>query len=353
MANKDEKRKVYSGIKITLNSFISLCVAFVVMLIGIFVIDKYNATFRNSIEYWAQKVFMGVSTFLLMLSMSNITEESRKKHDKDFIDRVHALDEQYVELMSKNRTVELETFIEQINRRNKYSAYVLAIKRKLNHTRVKNVKRVRKLERLLLLTPQEVWDSPVRVKYHKVTFNQMVAGESDVASKDDEYDLLVHKGRYTARKLGIKALTIIACSAVAVDFAFHFAGFTKDMILPLIFKCVSLLIAIYSGVSFGYTIMERRRATVKKKLRIFSQFNERINLTDVSDEERFEIKIPQDIIVEKVRARVEKEDAEERLRAESAHEKDTEIFCEESSNLPTAIPDSDNSHMMTRFLAVK
>lgn len=106
-------------------------------------------------------------------------------------------------------------------------------------------------------------------------------------------------------------------------------------------------LAIYSGVSFGYTLMERRRATVKKKLRIFSQFNERINLTDVSDEERFEIKIPQDIIVEKVRARVEKEDAEERLRAESTLQKHTEIFCEESSNLPTVIPDSDNSHMMT------
>ena len=135
MAN-DEKRKVYSGIKITLNSFISLGVALVVMLIGIFVIDKYNATFRNSLEYWMQKVFMGVSTFLLMLSMSNITEESRKKHDKDFVDRVHALDEQYVELMSKNRTVELETFIEQINKRNKYTAYVGLVKRKLNRFEV-------------------------------------------------------------------------------------------------------------------------------------------------------------------------------------------------------------------------
>ena len=303
----DEKRKVYSGIKITLNSFISLGVALVVMLIGIFVIDKYNATFRNSLEYWAQKVFMGVSTFLLMLSMSNITEESRKKHDKDFIDRVHALDEQYVELMSKNRTVELETFIEQINKRNKYNAYVTVIKRKLNHTRVKHQKRIRKLERMLLLSPQEVWDSPIRVKYHKVTFNQLVAGESDVASKDDEYDLLVHKGRYTARKLGFKALSIIAFSAVAFDFAFSFQGFTKEMIVPLVFKLVSLLIAVYSGVSFGYSMMERRRATVKKKLRIFSQFNERVNLTSVSEDRRFEIDIPQDIIVEKVRAKVQQE----------------------------------------------
>lgn len=345
MAN-DEKRKVYSGIKITLNSFISLGVALVVMLIGIFVIDKYNATFRNSLEYWMQKVFMGVSTFLLMLSMSNITEESRKKHDKDFVDRVHALDEQYVELMSKNRTVELETFIEQINKRNKYTAYVALVKRKLNHTRAKNQKRIRKLERMLLLTPQEVWDSPIRVKYHKVTFNQLVAGESDVASKDDEYDLLVHKGKYTARKLGVKAVTIITFSAVAVDFAFHFAGFTKDMILPLVFKSVSLLIAVYSGVSFGYTIMERRRATVKKKLRIFSQFNERVNLTDVSEAKRFEIEIPQDIIVEKIRARVAKEEAEESAGA-------TQIAEPPAPNVPTVVYNTEDSQIMARFMAVK
>ena len=345
MAN-DEKRKVYSGIKITLNSFISLGVALVVMLIGIFVIDKYNATLRNSLEYWMQKVFMGVSTFLLMLSMSNITEESRKKHDKDFIDRVHALDEQYVELMSKNRTVELETFIEQINKRNKYNAYVTAIKQKLNHTRAKHQKRIRKLERMLLLSPQEVWDSPIRVKYHKVTFNQLVAGESDVASKDDEYDLLVHKGRYTARKLGFKALSIIAFSAIAFDFAFSFQGFTKEMILPLVFKLVSLLIAVYSGVSFGYTIMERRRATVKKKLRIFSQFNERVNLTDVSESKRFEIEIPQDIIVEKIRARVAKEDAEESAGA-------TQIAEPPVPNVPTVVYNTEDSQIMARFMAVK
>lgn len=344
--SNDEKRKVYSGIKITLNSFISLGVALVVMLIGIFVIDKYNATFRNSLEYWMQKVFMGVSTFLLMLSMSNITEESRKKHDKDFVDRVHALDEQYVELMSKNRTVELETFIEQINKRNKYTAYVALVKRKLNHTRAKNQKRIRKLERMLLLTPQEVWDSPIRVNYHKVTFNQLVAGESDVASKDDEYDLLVHKGKYTARKLGVKAVTIIAFSAVAVDFAFHFAGFTKDMILPLVFKSVSLLIAVYSGVSFGYTIMERRRATVKKKLRIFSQFNERVNLTDVSESKRFEIEIPQDIIVEKIRARVAKEEAEQSAGA-------TQIAEPPAPNVPTVVYNTEDSQIMARFMAVK
>lgn len=303
MSDNEQRRKVYSGVKITLNSFISLGVVLVVFLIGIFVVDSFDAAPKGDLEWWMSKVFMGASTFLLMISMSNITEESRKKRDKDFVDRVTSLDEHYKVIMQNHETVELETFIEQINRANKYKAHIESVKRKLNNTSPKNEKKIRKLEARLLLSPQEVWAGVMRVKYHKVTFNQLVAGETDVASKDDEYDLQVNKGKYTLRKLGIKALTIVACGAVVVDFSFHFAGFTKEMIMPLVFKLVSMLIAVYSGVSFGYTMMERRRSVMKNKLRIFSQFRARIDEGMVVGDDRFKVDIPLDATVEKVRAR--------------------------------------------------
>lgn len=310
-----EPRKVYSNVKITINSMISALVVFVVLLIGIFVIDTFNAEARDDLGYWMSKIFMGASTFLLMLSVSNITEESRKKRDKDFIDRVTALDGHYKTMMERHETVELETFIENINRANKYKAFIEATKRKLNRTRRKDEKRIEAREKRLLMTPQEVWDDVRRVRYHKVTFNQLVAGETDVATKDDEYDLQVNKGKYTLKKLGVKAITIIACSAVVVDFAFHFNGFTKDMIMPLIFKIVSMLIAVYSGVSFGYSMMDRRRSTVKKKLRIFSQFRARVDEPNgkVGDA-RFDVSIPKDVVVEKVRARVEAREAERKAQ---------------------------------------
>ena len=92
--------------------------------------------------------------------------------------------------------------------------------------------------------------------------------------------------------------------------------------------------------------MERRRATVKKKLRIFSQFNERVNLTDVSESKRFEIEIPQDIIVEKIRARVAKEEAEESAGA-------TQIAEPPVPNVPTVVYNTEDSQIMARFMAVK
>ena len=350
----EDKRKVYSGVKITLNSFISLCVAAVVLLVGIFVLDSFNAAPRDDVSYWVSKALLGVSTFLIMLSMSNITEESRKKHDKDFIDRVSALDTHYKTMMERHETVELETYIEQINRANKYKAFIEATKRKLNRTRKGNEKRIKALEKRLLLSPQEVWDDVRKVKYHKVTFNQMVAGETDVASKDDEYDLQVNKGKYTLKKLGVKAVTIIACSAVVVDFAFHFNGFTKDMIMLLIFKIVSMLIAVYSGVSFGYSMMERRRSTVKKKLRIFSQFRARIDEPNgkVGDE-RFVVNIPTDVVVEKVREKVaqEKRAAEERLRREQEKTKEVPTVVVEQATPPTE--EQELTPLLARFMAVK
>lgn len=302
--NNEQRRKVYSGVKITLNSFISLGVVLVMVLIGIFVIDKFSATPQSSLEYWMNKIFVGASTFLLMFSMSNITEESRKKRDKDFVERVNALDVHYKTLMENHETVELETFIEQINRANKYKAFIERIKRKLNRTPPKKIDKIAKLEKQLLMTPQDVWDDVRKVKYHKVTFNQLVSSETDVSVNDDEYDLQVNKGKYTLKKLGVKALTIVALSAVVIDFSFHFAGFTKDMIMPLVFKVVSMFIAVYSGVSFGYTMMERRRSTVKKKLRIFSQFRARIDDNPGRiDDDRFNVIVPQDVVVEKIRAR--------------------------------------------------
>lgn len=304
MSDNEQRRKVYSGVKITLNSFISLGVVLVVFLIGIFVIDSFQATPQDSLEYWMSKIFMGIATFLLMISMSNITEESRKKRDKDFTQRVEALDLHYKTLMENHEVSELETFIEQINRANKYKAHIESVKRKLNRTPRKREKRVRELENSLLLTPQEVWDGVRRVHYNKVTFNQLIAGESDVASKDDEYDLQVHKGRYMLQKLGVKILAIIAFSAIVIDFSFHFNGFTKEDIMPLIFKIVSMLIAVYSGVSFGYTMIERRRLTIKKKLRVFSEFRARVDDNPGrTDDDRFTVKIPADIAVEKLRAK--------------------------------------------------
>lgn len=149
-------------------------------------------------------------------------------------------------------------------------------------------------------------------------------------------------------------MTIVACSAVVVDFAFHFNGFTKDMIMPLIFKIVSMLIAVYSGVSFGYSMMERRRSTVKKKLRIFSQFRARIDEPNgkVGDE-RFVVNIPTDVVVEKVREKVaqEKRAAEERLRREQEKTKEVPTVVVEQATPPTE--EQELTPLLARFMAVK
>nr|DAQ94988.1 MAG TPA: hypothetical protein [Caudoviricetes sp.] len=126
------------------------------------------------------------------------------------------------------------------------------------------------------------------------------------------------------------------------------------MIMPLIFKIVSMLIAVYSGVSFGYSMMERRRSTVKKKLRIFSQFRARIDEPNgkVGDE-RFVVNIPTDVVVEKVREKVaqEKRAAEERLRREQEKTKEVPTVVVEQATPPTE--EQELTPLLARFMAVK
>lgn len=110
----------------------------------------------------------------------------------------------------------------------------------------------------------------------------------------------------------------------------------------------------YSGVSFGYSMMERRRSTVKKKLRIFSQFRARIDEPNgkVGDE-RFVVNIPTDVVVEKVREKVaqEKRAAEERLRREQEKTKEVPTVVVEQATPPTE--EQELTPLLARFMAVK
>ncbi len=300
-----DRKKTNSALKISLNSIISVIVMTGTMLIGIFVLDKIQAIPQNSLEYWASKIINAIATFALSMSVANIVEEALKKKDKDYNDRADAIADHYKDVMAGHETDEIELYIENINRANKYKAFVEHYKRKLNKVKPNNQAKRELVENRLLMTPQEVWDDIANVRYNKVTWAQLIAGEYDVNSKDDEYDLQVHKGRQAVSKLFVKLIMLVAFGAVTADFAFHFVEFDKTMIMPLVIKAVTLLMAVYSGVSFGYSMIDKRKQTMKKKLRIFSQFRQRIERKDVQGDKCFVVEIPTDVVVEKIRKKYE------------------------------------------------
>lgn len=295
--------KININIKLTMSTLLSIIIGIAFMLIGIFVIDEFSISgANNQTDYWVSKIINAAATFMIMISVSNVCEESRKKRDKNYEERVKAVNENYRTIMENGESAQLEQFIQNINRANKYEAYIKAQRRKYNRTRSQKAKK--KIENNLLSTPDEVWSDVKYVRYHKVTYNLLVAGDYDINSNQDGYEMQVNKVGLAFKKLLFKMLMIIAFGWFVLDIGYSFAEFTTEMILPLVIKIIMILISAYSGISFGYTVMDRRKNVLKNKLRIFSQFRTRIEDKTVSEDRRFAVEIEKDAFVEKLRAAV-------------------------------------------------
>lgn len=297
MMPDDGKRLTKSNIKTVTSAVLAATVMTVFLLVGIFVIDKFTVSAQTSAEYWTEKGLAGLATFLIMLSVANVCEEQGKKRDKDYTARMTSIDEHYRMILQNGEVDDLERYITNINRANKYRAYVLHVKKRIKRAR-KESKR-KELEDRLLLSPDEVWADVERVRFDRVTYSLLFSDAAGMQDKDDDYDLVFHRGQMVLRKFLTKALMVVAFGAVATDIAFSLSGF--DVVQFLLKLCV-MFMAVYSGVLYGMGMVERGNVILKRKTRILSQFRKREDSMDVSDAERFAVEVLKDPYIEKLKA---------------------------------------------------
>lgn len=300
--NNMERRHTISSIRSGINIAIVICVAIAFLFVGIFVLDDFNTEIQNATSFWIQKVLSGVGSLLILFACANITEEALKRKNKSFAQRLESLDVHYVTIMQQGETSALETYLTNKNRRSKYRAYLVRYKRLIRFAKSDKLKAY--LEKQLLLTPDEVWDLVLpKIRYYKLTFDKLVSGAYNVSQNDDSNDLNIHRTKYMLQKTLWKIVCIIGFGCYVPDLAYHFTEFNTAMILPLIFKIVVVLWAIYSGISFGYMMMDRVLVVLKRKLVIFSEFRNRTDNDNITDDTRYTVEIEQDMFVEKLRAK--------------------------------------------------
>lgn len=277
--NNEETRIVSSNIKISINVIIAMIVTVAFLLFQFFVLDDVMAKARD-LTYWVGKIISGLATFMIMLSLANTTEESRKKKDKEFNNKLDSLDSHYSQVFEHGEIDNLETFVFNMNVATKYNVFIAKIKskiklvQKLVRNEEQKKKLINELEKKLLKTPEEIWEDE-KVKYNKVTVDLLFSGIYDIEKSDKENDLHLHRGKYGVQKLGWKILTIIAFGFMTADLVYHFNNFTSAMVVPLLIKIITILLAGYSGICFGYFMMDKVKAVLRKKLRILSKFRVR------------------------------------------------------------------------------
>lgn len=298
-----EKRSIKGSMKISVNIIVVVLIAIALMLFNIFVLDDITSGGHRDLQYWIIKIVTAIATLMIMFSTANITEESLKRRNADYAERIRSLDEHYQNIMKGGENEKIDLYIKNLNVRAKYLAHIKKYKLILSH--IKNKKRREKYEALLIMSPEEVWglERP-RIRYNKITWSDLAAGTITAEDGSDDNDLHLHRVRVGAKKVLSKAVFVAAAGCYLPDFIYHFNEFTTAMILPLIMRFIVILLAIYSGIVFGYQMTDRLLVVLKRKLKIFSEFRTRTdNAASLTDEERYAVKIDSDKVIEKMKAK--------------------------------------------------
>ena len=337
---REEQRFVSSNIKISINVIIAMLVTVAFLLLQFFVLDDVMAKARD-LTYWLNKAMSGLATFTIMISLANTTEESRKKRDREFNDKLKSLDSHYTQVFEHGEIDNLEIYVQNVNVAAKYNVFIKKIKAKIKAVQklVRNEKRRKELttelEKKLLLTPEEVWENE-KVKFNKISVDQLFSGIYDIEKSDKENDLHLHRGKYGLQKLGWKILSIVAFGFMTADLVYHFNNFTNAMIVPLLIKIITILLAAYSGICFGYFMMDKVKSVLRKKLRILSKFRVRQDApTLVKD---LTVAVLVDNYVTKAMEKYKEEKVEEKVEEKPKEERQTVL---KPPNLPEEVPQVD------------
>ena len=300
-----ETRYIASSLKMSLNVIIATVVAAALLLLNFFVIDGINAGEVHNLAYWIKKILTALGTFTIMISIANTTEESRKRKDSAYGARLSALDDHYQNLNARALVERMEFYILQKNIKAKYTAFIKKYKKKI--AKLKDGEKYAELRKAyelkLLLSPQDVWSGAYRVKYAKITYSQLVSGATDVSEKEEENDLNTHRAELVAKKMLWKMVALIGFGMYAPEIIDHFKAFSTADILPLVLRVATILWAVYTGVCFGYLMLDRILVVLKRKLKIFSEFNARTDDPTLVGDAKYLLAYEKDGQVEKIRAK--------------------------------------------------
>lgn len=310
IANQDEMTtaEIRKSMRVSVFTIMTniLLVVFIcagLILTEFFHLDSYKFKIQ-SLSFWLEKIGLALCTFGIMIGISNSSDEISRSKNPEYVSDITKLKEHYSLLLTEYNADNFKKYIANVNRSEKYLAYIADLDRKILHS---SKKRQIALKRRLLLTPDEVFYGGASVRYNQVSYDQFAGVGLPSNQKHDRgnnYD--VPKAKIYAQKLTGKLCLVVGICGFSGDLYYSFQNFNAAMIPTLVIKCGAIIGAIYAGLKTGSQIFERRVLVAKLKLAFYSQFNSRKNSDKLTDENRYVVDIPPNAIVESARKDLEK-----------------------------------------------
>ena len=310
IANQDEMTtaEIRKSMRVSVFTIMTniLLVVFIcagLILTEFFHLDSYKFKIQ-SLSFWLEKLGLALCTFGIMIGISNSSDEISRSKNPEYVSDIKKLKEHYSLLLSEYNADNFKKYITNVNRSEKYLAYIADLDRRILHS---PKRRQIALKRRLLLSPDEVFYGGVSVRYNQVSYEQFAGVGLPSNQKHDRgnnYD--VPKAQIYAQKLIGKLCLVVGICGFSGDLYYSFQNFNASMIPTLVIKCGAIIGAIYAGLKTGSQIFERRVLVAKLKLAFYSQFNSRKNSDKLTDENRYVVEIPPNPVVESARKDLEK-----------------------------------------------
>lgn len=256
----------------------TIILVFLVYVIADFVSATGSVDFIKDPFYWLLVGINLVLVITIMITVRSMRKQSRLdnstkiNNDLLFVDRARKL------IIGNAYSKSLSEHLEEINKENKYQAYIRKTNKKLNFwnnfkliSNSKKDKIMRKFEEKLEIPKEEVLKR--FIVYKKITRTGLFSGVDGKIVSVDDFDISAHNGKDIAQMVGLKALLVFLFSAITGTIAVQFVFQGVQALFGTFLKVLSLAIACSSAISqadnfVDYNISE----AMIKRIDILSNF---------------------------------------------------------------------------------
>lgn len=244
----------------------------------------------TSVSYWITTTINIVLIACTMLVVRSIRKDKKIAESTDILKIMGVIQKGFNKITVKGLSTELDEYLVELNKQNKYDTFVKRIRERLikigDKTKPKYEEERKKLNEMLKLTKEDV--AEMNVKYKKITVSKLFSSLDGKIVNDNEYDLDTYETQDIAKMVGLRTLLIVLFSAfsglIVVDF---FIG-GWSVIYSTLIKIFSLLMAINTAMNVADDFVDHNiRISVQRRFKYLAEFvNSKPELQEILKEEK-------------------------------------------------------------------
>lgn len=204
----------------TISQVMTIILVFFLYILSDYVSLDGSLKFMTEPMYYVVVTVNVVAIISLMITIRNMRKNDLILHNDNILESITAINRARKVIISNRYSDDLQVYLDELNKENKYQTYLNKISKKINKvqfniflTQKKKDKKIIELEQKLATPKEDVLK--MVVKYRKVTIAGLFAGIDGKIAITNRFDTDTHNTRDVLQMTSQKALSIYLLSAIS------------------------------------------------------------------------------------------------------------------------------------------